>query len=261
MNDYSKSQKNIKLSIILPAHNEGKNLPIIINQLFKDFSHLFQEIIIVDDCSADSTPEIAEELARKYGRIRVIHRSPPSGLGRAIRAGFMAASGDYLLTIDSDLEMSPRDIPRMLSKLNSTECDVVVGSRFTERSVLEGYSRIKYIYNRAYNRVFRQILGMHISDLTFGFKVLKNEVVQSVRWESVAHGIAAETTLKPIVLGFKVEEVPVSWISRKYGKSTFRFSYNFEYLKVGIKAVFIRLRRALQSYFKGCLEAFREGHL
>jgi len=236
------SENDIRLSVVLPVHNEKENLPIVINELLMNIGDVIREIIIVDDCSDDSTSNLADELGNKINRVKVIHRSPPNGLGRAIRDGFAKASGNYILTIDSDMEMLPKEVPRMLAKLRMAHCDVVVGSRFTDGSVLEGYSRLKYFFNRAFNNIFRYMVGTRISDLTFGFKILRDTVAH-VTWESETHGIAGETTMKPIVLGFTVEEVPVSWIRRKRGKSKFKPSYYYEYLCVGIKVSIRRFAR------------------
>jgi len=238
-------ETDIQLSVVLPVRNEKENLPAVITELFRNIGDAIKEIIIVDDCSSDSTSTLADQLSASYAKIKVIHRTPPNGLGRAILDGFANASGNYALTIDSDMEMLPGEIPRMIAKLRSTGCDVVVGSRFTEGSVLEGYSRFKYFFNRAFNSIFKYMLGTHISDLTFGFKILR-DVVTRVKWESETHGIAGETTMKPIALGFTVEEVPVSWIRRKHGESKFRISYYYEYLRVGIKASIQRLVRMLK---------------
>jgi len=241
-------ETDVRLSVVLPVHNEKENLPIVVNELLRNIGNVIKEIIIVDDCSDDSTSNLAEELADKIGRIKVIHRSPPSGLGRAIRNGFAKASGNYILTIDSDMEMLPEEVPRMLTKLKDTGCDVVVGSRFAEGSVLKGYSKFKCFFNRAFNNIFKYVLGTRISDLTFGFKILRDVIVGSINWKSETHGIAGETTMKPIAFGFAVEEVPVSWVRRKYGKSKFKVSYYYEYVFIGINASLQRLIRLLREW-------------
>jgi len=241
-----KNMAGIRLSVVLPVYNEKENLLTVVNGLFTNIGDVLKEIIIVDDSNDESAINLIQELESESNRIKVIRRPYPKGLGTAIREGFARASGNYVLTIDSDMEMLPEEVPRMLAKLKNTGCDVVVGSRFTEGSVLEGYSKFKYFYNRAFNKIFRCLLGTQISDLTFGFKILRDDIVTRVNWESEKHGIAGETTMKPIALGFAVEEVPVSWIRRKHGKSKFRLSYHLEYLWVGIKASFQRLLRMLK---------------
>ena len=234
------------ISIVIPAHNEEQNLPKLIGQILKIVGSDLKEILIVDDCSTDSTPQLADELARKYGKVKAIHRKPPGGLGRAIRAGFARATGNYVVTMDADFEMLPQDVPKMFKKMRDSGCDAVVGSRFMGGSVLRGYSRMKLVYNRVFNFVFRALLWTGISDLTFGFKVLSKRVVRSIRWTATQHGIATETTVMPIAMGYRVCELPVSWIRRKHGKSSFKVSYNLQYVKMGLRAVARKWRRALK---------------
>lgn len=96
---------------------------------------------------------------------------------------------------------------------------------------------MRLLVNRLFNFVFSVLLMTKISDLTFGYKMLTRNVGDSIDWKSDRHEVATETTIMPIALGYRVEEVPVSWIRRKYGKSSFRFSYNFQYVKIALRAV------------------------
>ncbi|MDI6903477.1 MAG: glycosyltransferase [Methanocellales archaeon] len=232
----------MRLSIILPAHNEANTLPELVEQLISTIDKSLYEIIIVDDCSTDQTPQISHELSRKYDKVKVIHRKSSPGLGNAIKTGLKTARGSHILLMDADGEMRPEDVPKMIDKAKKGY-DVVIGSRFIKGSKLVGYSRKKLVMNRLYNLVFAKFLRTKVKDLTFGFKILSREVVGGIAWEAEKHGIAAETTVKPIVKGYRAVEVPACWTRREKGSSKFHFSYNFEYIKIGVKGVYAKWMR------------------
>lgn len=242
--------KRLKISLILPAHNEEKNIRSLTEQILKLCDKDIFEIIIVNDRSTDKTDEIANELSRKYRKVKVIHRkiTPYNKnriqLGLAIRKGYKVAKGDQVMSIDTDFAMSPTDVKRVIDKFKEGNYDVVIGSRFIQGSKLINYPFEKLISNRIYHFIFRLFLGIKVNDLSNNFKIMKTDIVKNIKWKSEGFSILAETGIMPAIRGYKICEVPIVWKQREYGKSKFKvFSLAVSYIKIGLYAFY-------EKYFK-----------
>lgn len=212
-----------KVSFVVPCHNEEMNIPLLIEKLNDFYGKYMYEIIIVDDNSTDRTAEVTEGLMEKYQNIRLIKRSPPNGVGLALRDGICQASGEYILIMDCDFQ---HIIPEMRDLFDAIAngADVAIGSRFSRESVLINYGFTKIIANRAFHLLANLFLGKHFRDVSNNLKIFRREVAKKLIIESNDFAANAETGLKPILLGYKVAEVPISWINRSInmGFSTFR---------------------------------------
>ena len=212
-----------KVSFVIPCHNEEMNIPPLIKGLNNFYGKYIFEILIVDDNSADRTADVTERLAEQDKSIRLIKRSPPNGVGRALRDGLREAKGEYILIMDCDFQ---HIIPEMrdLFDVIANGADVAVGSRFSRRSVLINYAFTKILANRVFHILANLLLGKRIRDVTNNLKLFRREVAKRLVIESNDFAANAETGLKPILLGYNVVEVPISWINRSIdmGFSTFR---------------------------------------
>jgi len=238
----------MNLCILIPCHNDAMTIRHLVNQLV-DLLDPYR-IILIDDCSTDNTGEVFEDLKRAYPKhISLIRRKAPlaKGYGRAVRAGFRYACDDltatHLLTIDADMEMRPTDALTMVGKAQAG-WDVVIGSRFTKGGQTYGYSRLKLLMNRFFNISLRWLIGTNLKDLTIGFKVMRIEVARDIMWKSNEHGLGCETSIKPILLGYRVTEVPIAWIKNPNKRSSFRIRMYREYAALLLNMVF---ERALAS--------------
>lgn len=148
----------MRLSVIIPAHNEEILIKKVVLDILEELNKesILNEIIIVDDNSSDSTPQIADQLAREHDSIRVIHRSPPNGFGRAIKEGIDNVKGDIIVTAMGDASDDPKDIVRYFRKIEEGY-DCVFGSRFVKGAVINDYPLHKFIVNRLAN-TFLQVL-------------------------------------------------------------------------------------------------------
>jgi glycosyltransferase involved in cell wall biosynthesis len=227
------------LSIVIPFHNEEKNVGSTIKKLYSFFkSHKLKgEIIAVDDRSADSTGRILDSLSKKYGILKVLHRKGDSHdveVGYAIRDGINAAKYDIVTIMMGDLSDNPNDILKMIKKINEGY-DIVCGSRFIKGSRLVDYPLMKYLMVRIYNFTFPVIFGLKVKDFSNAFKSYRGDVFKKVKLESKEFEITAEMLLKAHIYGYKITEVPVSWVNRKSGESklgTFNLSFQFLFLKL-----------------------------
>ena len=119
----------MKISIIIPCFNEEKTLSKIVDKVLQ-FKSFEKEIIIVDDCSKDNTPNIIKDLVSKFKEIKTVRHEKNYGKGAGIKSGVNISTGDIVLIQDADLEYNPEDFDNLLEPFLKTDADVVYGSRF-----------------------------------------------------------------------------------------------------------------------------------
>src|SRR6266516_4427878 len=187
--------------------------------LYEDCVH---EIILVNDGSTDGTAPVMAEVAARDQRVKTLHRSPPNGVGRAIAEGLSQASGRYVLTVDCDFQHLLPEF-RDLFDCAVEDYDVIVGSRFSRHSVLLNYPFLKIVANRGFHLLARLLLLRNFRDVTNNLKLMRREVVTDLRLRQPGFAVNAETGLQPLILGYRVKEVPISWINRspEMGSSSF----------------------------------------
>jgi dolichol-phosphate mannosyltransferase len=211
------------VSVVIPCHNEEMNVGPLIERILDLYGEYVYEVIPVDDSSTDRTREVIAALAKKDARIKPFYRSPPNGVGRAISDGLRKATGPYALTIDCDFQhLLPefRDLFDGVAEGN----DVVIGSRFSRHSVLLNYPFAKIFANRAFHALVTLLFGRRIRDVTNNLKIMRREVVLQLQLREPGFAVNAETGLQPLLLGYRVKQVPISWINRtpEMGTSSFR---------------------------------------
>ena len=140
------------------------------------------------------------------------------------------ARGTHIALMSGDLETEPEAVDRMVRKIEETGADCVVASRWRGGGGFIGYDKTKLVLNWIFQKVFRILYWTKLTDLTYGFKILKKKVAEKIQWEGTLHEIFIETTVKPLRAGFTFEEVPSVWISRKEGVSKNTFMRNFRYI-------------------------------
>jgi len=213
------------LSVILIAHNEEENISKMIEGLLEHYNNTILELIVVDDASQDSTCSIVESWQIKNHKIKLVKRQPPCGVGRAIKTGFANLSPDaqYVLTMDSDFVENIKEVRKLLETFEANNYDGVIGSRFIKGSYLFNYPFAKKVMNRIFHYIVRFMFHIKQKDLTNNFKLYKASIARNLPWRSNGFSINAETGLLPIIAGFKVGEVPISWVGREsdMGKSKF----------------------------------------
>lgn len=234
----------MQVSVIIPCHNEEPNIEKMVNGLLGNYDGYINEVIIVDDASDDNTYQVAKELSGHSPRIKIIRRSPPCGVGRALRDGFKAINpeSDYVLMLDADFVRNIHEINNVIEKVKEGY-DCIYGSRFLKQRNIQGYPLMKLIVNRGFHFFVKILLRIPCADLTNNFKLMKRQIIGQIRWRSVNFSINAETGLYPILKGYKVVEVPVSWIqrSKSMGLSDFSvFKVAHSYTWVLIKAIALK---------------------
>jgi SAM-dependent methyltransferase len=219
------ADKSLKgaVSFVVPCHNEEMNVRPLVGRIFDLYGEYVHEIILVNDGSSDGTASVIEEVAKHDLRVKPLHRNPPSGVGRALAEGLSQASGRYVLSMDCDFEHL---LPEFRDLFDGAVqgYDVVIGSRFSRHSVLLNYPFFKIVANRGFHLLARVLLLRNFRDLTNNLKLMRQEVVANMQLREPGFAVNAETGLQPLILGYRVKEVPISWINRSpgMGSSSFR---------------------------------------
>jgi dolichol-phosphate mannosyltransferase len=177
----------------------------------------------VNDNSTDRTAQVTEEVARREPRVRLINRQPPNGVGRALRDGYAAATGSYILTMDSDFVQILPEL-RDLFDAVAEGYDGAIGSRFSHESMLINYPFLKTVSNRGFHLLVNLLLPLRVRDLSNNLKLYRADIFKTIEIEQPHFAANAETGLKPMLAGYKIKEVPISWINRTtgMGQSSFR---------------------------------------
>jgi glycosyltransferase involved in cell wall biosynthesis len=196
-----------------------------LRDFFGDYIH---EIILVDDSSQDRTGEVIQRLAAEDPVIKPIFRSAPNGVGRAIADGYRAATGMYVLSMDCDFQHLLPEV-RDLFDAAAEGYDVVVGSRFSRHSVLLNYPFQKILANRVFHSLAQILFLRRFRDLTNNLKLIRREVIEKLQLTQPGFAVNAETGLQPLLMGYSVKEVPISWVNRTPGMGM----SSFHLLRVG----------------------------
>jgi dolichol-phosphate mannosyltransferase len=213
------------LSVVVPCYNEEMNVPSLVDGLRRFYNDYLNEIILVDDNSKDGTAAAIRRLAENDSRIRLLSRTGPNGVGRALREGYRAATSRYVLTMDCDFQHLLPDISDLFDAAVEGY-DVVVGSRFSRHSVLLNYPFGKILANRGFHLIAQFLLVRRFRDLTNNLKLFRREVVDQLQLLEPWFAVNAETGLQPLLMGYQVKEVPISWINRTpdMGVSSFKLA-------------------------------------
>lgn len=222
------------VSVVVPCHNEEMNVGPLVEGLLRHYDEYIHEMVLVDDNSTDGTREVLERMAAQDSRVRPVIRRPPNGVGLALRDGLRAARGRYVLLMDCDFLHILPEIREMFDEAaNGT--DVVLGSRFSRESVLINYPIQKILFNRTFHLLASLVFRRRLRDLTNNLKLLSRDVADNLDIESPWFSVNAETGLKPLLMGYSVSKVPISWINRTpdMGVSSFSLLTNgWGYAKV-----------------------------
>jgi dolichol-phosphate mannosyltransferase len=215
------------VSVVVPCYNEEMNIGPLVEGLLKHYDAYLHEIILVDDNSRDRSRQIMERLAAFDPRIRPVFRTPPNGVGRALADGLKHVTGRYVLLMDCDfLHILPE--LREIFDAAAKGADVVLGSRFSRESVLINYPIQKILCNRSFHILLNLLFCRRVRDLTNNLKLMRREVAENLDLEAAWFAANAETGLKPLLMGYKVRSIPVSWINRtpEMGQSSFSLLKN-----------------------------------
>jgi dolichol-phosphate mannosyltransferase len=211
------------VSVVVPCHNEAMNIPRLVHALTATYDRYIHEIILVNDNSVDDTAAIVRRLGEQDSRVRLVDRSPPPGVGRALRDGYAATTGKYILSMDCDFEMLIPELQDLFDVVAAGH-EGAIGSRFSHESVLLNYPASKLLGNRAFHLTIRLLLHRKVRDISNNLKLYRGDILREMSIVQDGFAANAETGLRPLLEGRDIKEVPIAWINRSgdMGVSTFR---------------------------------------
>ncbi|MEO6881936.1 MAG: polyprenol monophosphomannose synthase [Mycobacteriaceae bacterium] len=208
--------------VIIPTYDERENLPLIVSRVHAAVASA--HVLVVDDSSPDGTGAIADELAAADARVHVLHRSEKTGLGAAYTAGFRWAlerEHTVVVEMDADGSHAPEQLHRLLERI-AAGADVVLGSRYVPGGSVVNWPRHRELLSRGGNLYSRLALGVHLQDITGGYRAYRREVLASMDLDAVAsQGYCFQVDLawRAVQQGYRVEEVPITFTERVVGES------------------------------------------
>lgn len=202
------------LSVVMPVYNEAQTIRKMAELVLR--RPCVKELIIVDDASADGTREMIKQLAADEPRVRVFTHEKNQGKGAALRTGFAAAQGPYVIVQDADLEYDPAEYPRLLAPVLQDKADIVYGSRFAGSSA----HRVLYFWHSAGNRLITLLSNMlsnvNLTDVETCYKLFRKSVLDQIVIEEDRFGFEVEITAKVARLKARMYEVGISYYGRTY---------------------------------------------
>ena len=207
--------------IIIPTYNESENVERIIARARAAVPHA--DILIADDNSPDGTGKLADALAAADDHIHVMHRLGKEGLGAAYLAGFeWGINNDYdvLVEMDADGSHQPEQLPLLLKA--TTDADLVLGSRWVEGGKVVNWPKSREILSRGGNLWTRIALGIPLKDATGGFRAFRRQTLLGIGLDNVASAgycFQVDLAWRALKAGYRVVEVPITFIEREYGDS------------------------------------------
>ena len=208
------------LSVFFPAFNDAATIASLViaavqtaGRLTPDF-----EVLVINDGSTDATASVADELARLYPQVRVVHHEHNRGYGGALRSGFGAASKELVFYTDGDAQYDPREMAQLWDKMGDG-VDLVNGYKISRS---DPWHRI--VIGRVYHHVVKRLFGLQVRDVDCDFRLMRRSIFERVRLEKSSGVICLEMMKKITDAGFHIVEVPVHHYHRAYGKSQF---FNF----------------------------------
>lgn len=211
----------VKLSIVIPAHNEADTIRETVERLTAELAgeRLDHEVLVVDDNSTDGTSATVAAIAEGNSRVRYLPSPYDNGFGLAVRAGLEAFEGDAVAIVMADGSDDPLDVVHY-HRLLTAGYDCVFGSRFMAGATVRDYPRAKLYINRLVNWGIRLTFGHGYNDTTNAFKAYRREVIETVQPLLSHHfNLTVELPLKAIVRGHSYAIVPISWRNRRHGSS------------------------------------------
>ena len=243
----------MKLSIVIPAHNEEGSIRETVSELVQGLTEavIEHEILVVNDNSSDSTEKILIDLSQQFSSCRYVDNTPPNGFGLAVRKGLENFSGDAVAIVMADGSDAPEDVIAFFRKIEEG-FDCVFGSRFIKNGKTYDYPLVKLILNRGANLFIKILFGLRYNDVTNAFKMYRKETIEGLKpFLSHHFNLTVELPLKAIARGFTYTVLPNSWRNRTSGEAKLKIK------EMGGRYLFIVLYCLIEKWLS--LDDYKKG--
>ena len=213
----------MRATVCIPTYDERENLEPMLRTLASILRD-GDRVLVIDDASPDGTGELADRLAAELPFVDVLHRQRKEGLGPAYLAGFrhvLETDAELVLEMDCDFSHDPKDLLRLIAAAEGG-ADVAVGSRYVGGGSIPAWGAVRRVVSFGGSVYARLALGVHVRDLTAGFKCFRRVVLETIDIDAIeAKGYAfqIEMTYRALRRGFKVVEIPITFVDREQGGS------------------------------------------
>jgi dolichol-phosphate mannosyltransferase len=214
----------VRAVVCVPTYDERENVEPLVRALGDVLDLERDRVLVIDDGSPDGTGEIADRLAGELPWLDVLHRGRKEGIGRAYLAGFdraLETDAELVLEMDCDFSHDPADVRRLIAACESG-ADLALGSRWVDGGGTENWGLLRRLISRGGSLYARVVLGVGVRDLTGGFKCFRRAVLETIDRDAIAargYGFQIEGTYRALRAGFRVVEVPITFVDRRVGES------------------------------------------
>lgn len=236
----------MKLSVVIPAYNEGGSIGETITSLYQTLlkENIEHEIVVINDNSKDNTLQVLESLKASIPTLISYSNPGPNGFGFATRYGLEMFHGDCVAIMMADLSDDPADLVKFYITMREHNYDCVFGNRWVKGGKVYDYPQPKRFLNRMVNNLISWSLGLRYNDLTNAFKLYKKETIQGLKpFLSPHFNLTLELSLKAIVRNYSYTAIPNSWRNRKAGESKLKIR------EMGSRYFFIYLYCLIEKFF------------
>ena len=217
----------MRLGIVIPTYNEGKNIGSLVRLIYKNVSQPY--VLVADDSSPDNTHQIVTELKKHYPRLDILTRTQNRGRGAAVIDGFKHLLNqnlnlDYFLEMDADFSHDPKQISRLVKLAHPNK--IIVGSRYIKNGKTVNWPIFRVIFSHLANWYIKLVLGVPLKDYTNGFRLYPQVAVEKLvnyKLRFKGYITLSETAYFLHQQGFKFKEVPITFLDRVMGKSNANF--------------------------------------
>ena len=240
------------VSILLPTLNETFSFIQTVEIILQECDHKdIKEFIAIVCERTESASLNAIETAKKTSEqngipLHILYQTRAFA-GGAVQDGMDYATGSHTIMMAPDLETDPHSVKEFIALSKKYPDDMITASRWLKKGSFEGYSKVKWLLNFFFQKIFAIFYGVKLTDITFGYRLAPTELFKKIHWEEMKHPFFLETALKPICLGVKIHEIPSAWAARQEGESQNSLLQTFKYLRIAFKVKFEKKENILRK--------------